>query len=922
MPSPSEVYSGSTGGTGGGIFASSASSSVGGSALPFDPMDHARLSPSALDPASFSSSFVMPRFAVNGSGNYGYAVAEPESSFRGAPKSLGMDYESTGLGAFSSFGANDEPAAPAAAPPPRASSSRAVSAPSAFQAVYSTESSVYAPYGSSVVSVNSKAASAYKTPAISPLPVSAPPTTSFDPVAMGVPAPPDASTNFAGLYSSSGFDIIGVLARIAARPHQAIQIGPVDLSCSFLVVDAKRYDMPIVFASETFSTLTGYRNDEILGRNCRFLQSPDGITAQGTPRKYTDSHAAWHMRKHISTGKESQSSLINYRRSGEAFINLVTIIPITWDSDEIAYYVGFQVDLVDQPNAILARMKDGSYTVNYSLLNNPPPSVSMLSIESGTSGEGGDTWAPPPVEEETMMMAAIVPAPSMVAPVQVAAVPSPVEDDMDEETLLDLISSDGVDGLGSDEERKQFNKLLLDNSNDFIHVLSLKGSILYCSPSASKILEYEPSELVGTLIQGLCHPSDVVPVVRELKDSGSISHAKVNLLYRIQRKNSGYIWIEAAGKLHVEPGKGRKCVILIGRPREIFKLSWDDIRQEGGLADLEFWSKLSPEGMMLTATPGVQGVTGFHASEMVGTSLFQLVQPDAAHKIKRAMRTCLAGEGVTVEYQMKSRQGLVDVVTHFYPRHVKAFEEDMPMDPEIGGASHMAIIAQTTERTAHLRKRKQAAFAQAPTYTPGPHASTDVSSPLSDVSGSSNDGVPAGPPPFVSTFQTLDHPSANCDNVFDELDTTRCTSWQYELHQLQLSNKRLRDEKDHLLNLARKKRASFASSLQARGDEHSSVKMSSVNGKNSSVGGKSAPRRTSESGSKASSARGRSCANCGRNDSPEWRAGPTGLKSLCNACGLRWSKTQKTSVVSGGESGSGSNSPSLSYEEPPSPANW
>jgi hypothetical protein len=34
----------------------------------------------------------------------------------------------------------------------------------------------------------------------------------------------------------------------------------------------------------------------------------------------------------------------------------VTIIPITWDTDEIAYFVGFQVDLVEQPNAILEKV--------------------------------------------------------------------------------------------------------------------------------------------------------------------------------------------------------------------------------------------------------------------------------------------------------------------------------------------------------------------------------------------------------------------------------------------------------------------------------------------------------------------------------------------------------------------------------------
>ena len=38
--------------------------------------------------------------------------------------------------------------------------------------------------------------------------------------------------------------------------------------------------------------MTGYTNEEIIGRNCRFLQTPGGGTIQGAPRKYTDGNAA------------------------------------------------------------------------------------------------------------------------------------------------------------------------------------------------------------------------------------------------------------------------------------------------------------------------------------------------------------------------------------------------------------------------------------------------------------------------------------------------------------------------------------------------------------------------------------------------------------------------------------------------------
>ncbi|CUA69058.1 White collar 2 protein [Rhizoctonia solani] len=50
------------------------------------------------------------------------------------------------------------------------------------------------------------------------------------------------------------------------------------------------------------------------------------------------------------------------------------------------------------------------------------------------------------------------------------------------------------------------------------------------------------------------------------------------------------------------------------------------------------------------------------------------------------------------------------------------------------------------------------------------------------------------------------------------------------------------------------------------------------------------------------------CVTCGRTDSPEWRKGPLGAKTLCNACGLRWAKRntkRKTDEVAGAEGGGG-----------------
>ena len=94
---------------------------------------------------------------------------------------------------------------------------------------------------------------------------------------------------------------------------------------------------------------------EILGRNCRFLQAPDGKIKGGEIRKYVDANAVHYLKTRIEAQAEAQTSLINYRKGGQSFTNLLTMIPIPYgeNPDEITYFVGFQVDLVDQPSAMM-----------------------------------------------------------------------------------------------------------------------------------------------------------------------------------------------------------------------------------------------------------------------------------------------------------------------------------------------------------------------------------------------------------------------------------------------------------------------------------------------------------------------------------------------------------------------------------------
>jgi PAS domain-containing protein len=179
---------------------------------------------------------------------------------------------------------------------------------------------------------------------------------------------PHMKTQFKNAYSSTGFDMLGVLMRVATRPDPQIDIGSVDLSCAFVVCDAEMDDIPIVYCSENFERLTGYTRHMILGRNCRFLQSPDGKVESGIKRKYVDDDSVLYLKNMINTRAEAQISLINYRRGGQPFMNLLTMIPIAWEpGGPMKFFVGFQVDLVEQPGAMTNKNSGKSASVSLRL---------------------------------------------------------------------------------------------------------------------------------------------------------------------------------------------------------------------------------------------------------------------------------------------------------------------------------------------------------------------------------------------------------------------------------------------------------------------------------------------------------------------------------------------------------------------------
>ncbi|KAK7739237.1 hypothetical protein SLS62_011282 [Diatrype stigma] len=621
------------------------------------------------------------------------------------------------------------------------------------------------------------------------------------PVPMVGPEPPAEQKS---IYSKSGFDMLKALWLVATRKNPQVNLGAVDMSCAFVVCDVTMNDCPIIYVSDNFQNLTGYSLHDCVGQNCRFLQAPDGKVEAGTKREFVDNGAVYNLKQKIAEGREVQQSLINYRKGGKPFLNLLTMIPIPWDTEEIRYIIGFQIDLVECPDAIASSHEPGTMKVNYK-----------------HNDIGQYIWAAPPSsqwEPENGQSLGV--------------------DDVS--TLLQQFNPKGA---ASDWHKQSWDKMLLENADDVVHVLSLKGLFLYLSPSCKRVLEYDAAELVGSSISSICHPSDIVPVTRELKDTTTGN--SVNIVFRIRRKQSGYTWFESHGSLFVEQGKGRKCIILVGRKRPVFALSRRELEANGGIGDSELWTKLSTSGMFLFVSANVRSLLDLQPENLVGTSIQDLMRKESRVEFGRSIEKARRGRIVTCKHEVQNKRGQV----------LQAYTTLYPGDASSEGQKPTFLLAQTkllkassrvgaTSGPASLSARQGSSIGNVPNDgkslggVQSSHTTQEQTTGIFSAAGGSN-----------LTPGNQDRALASGDNIFDELKTTRCTSWQYELRQMEKVNRVLAEELHGLLsNKKKRKRRKGVGNVV------------------------------------------RDCANCHTRNTPEWRRGPSGQRDLCNSCGLRWAK--------------------------------
>jgi diguanylate cyclase (GGDEF)-like protein/PAS domain S-box-containing protein len=108
-------------------------------------------------------------------------------------------------------------------------------------------------------------------------------------------------------------------------------------SDSIIIVDVRLPDTPVVYVNDTFTRMTGYAPDEVLGRNPRLMHGGQG-----------DAEARAAIRDAVREGRPARLLVNDRRKDGTPFWNSLAIYPVPDDLGRPAHYVGIQRDVTAQ----------------------------------------------------------------------------------------------------------------------------------------------------------------------------------------------------------------------------------------------------------------------------------------------------------------------------------------------------------------------------------------------------------------------------------------------------------------------------------------------------------------------------------------------------------------------------------------------
>ena len=150
---------------------------------------------------------------------------------------------------------------------------------------------------------------------------------------------------------------------------------------SITIADCRLEDMPLVYVNQGFRKITGYESEELLGRNCRFLQfDADGKQDENQP-------GLDEIRRGTAEGAFAHATLRNYRKDGTLFHNDLYLTPVR-SRGELVAFIGVQNDVTHRQRSLDA-IAQREHAIR-SFFDAAPMLMGVLELRGGCGGRDGE----------------------------------------------------------------------------------------------------------------------------------------------------------------------------------------------------------------------------------------------------------------------------------------------------------------------------------------------------------------------------------------------------------------------------------------------------------------------------------------------------------------------------------------------------
>jgi PAS domain S-box-containing protein len=255
-------------------------------------------------------------------------------------------------------------------------------------------------------------------------------------------------------------------------------------------------------------------------------------------------------------------------------------------------------------------------------------------------------------------------------------------------------------------------RIILENSNELIVVLSADGKIAFVSPSLERVGGYKSAELIGTDAFDFIHPDDA-DAFKDIFSGGIDAPGRViNVELRFRHADGSWHDVEAEG-INLLKNPAISGMVFTARDISERKRMQEALEESEGYLrslvenTLDVVTVIDGDGTIRYLSPSLQHAFGYSPDEFIGKEpqkFLQLIHPDDAQKLADFIASSLEMPGISgpLEFRAIHKDGT--------ERVVETIANNLLDDPAIRGSVHTFHDVTERKKADEVLRRRESYF--------------------------------------------------------------------------------------------------------------------------------------------------------------------------------------------------------------------